>query len=214
MSKLNIELNSLIYAFAEVYYEASTNYFVYKGPLSSGESIDIDVSYNSPVWILVVPTNNSAYVSVKGTPSGPSSYSSSDNSQMLVAIIVPTVLGGTLLIIVIIVIIIWLLNKRMKMLQSQNNAATFTNNAANYDPHYKEYDSYQQNYDAKFIGYSDLKMGALQHPYPIHPSKRGNIYKIRSVPRKYSDTKTCFSNDPATERSTIGSKRVSGYNKR
>ena len=207
MTKINIELNSLIYANAEVYYEASTNYFVYKGPLLSGDSIDIDVSYNSPVWILVIPTSNSAYVSVTGTPSGPSNYSSSDSNQMLVAIIVPTVLGGTLLIIVIIIVVIWLMNRRIRMLHNQNNAATSTNYTLNYSQ------NNQEKYNEKYMSYYPVKMGALQFPYPPHPSKRESIYMIKSIPRKYSDTRTCYSNDPATERSTNGSRRVSTFKK-
>lgn len=94
---------------AEVYYELSTNYFTYKGSLTSGNSMDVSVSYYKPVWVLVTPSSSSAYVSITGTPTVSSSssrtYSSSDDS-VLVAILVPTLVGGGIFIFFIILIIV------------------------------------------------------------------------------------------------------------
>ena len=78
IKSITIDLSSLTNASAEVYYESSTNTFNYKGSLSSGCSMDVNVTYGNPVWVLATPSSSSAYISVKGTAS--SSYGSTSTS--------------------------------------------------------------------------------------------------------------------------------------
>ena len=73
---INIKIEDLTNANAEVYLESSSNNYEYKGSLSSGNSLKITIGSNNPVWVLVTPLSSSAYVSITGT----ASTSSTDNS--------------------------------------------------------------------------------------------------------------------------------------
>ena len=68
-------MSRLSNANAEIYYEASTNKFTYKGAILDGESMKIDTDYYDPVWVLVIPTNNNAYTEINALASGGTSPS-------------------------------------------------------------------------------------------------------------------------------------------
>ena len=182
---MTIKINSLINANAEVYYESSTNDYTYKGSLSSGGSMDVSVSYYDPVWVLVIPSSSSAYVSVTATTNysySSSSYSSDDS--YLVAIIVPTVVGGTLFIILIVIIIVWSARRRQRMIQYQNNMAAAVAHPVNSAPQPQlYYPPHQQNYSAGYANQSAVVMGTQQPTYPSTSTPRQNIYIIEPTPR-------------------------------
>ena len=75
---------------AEVYLESSTNSFTYKGSVSNGGSISVNVGYYDPVWVLVTPVSSSAYVRITATASS-SSTSDSTTGAILAAILVPAI---------------------------------------------------------------------------------------------------------------------------
>ena len=114
-------INSLSNANAEVYYESSTNSFSYKGSLTSGKSMNVDVSYYNPVWVLITPTASNAYASVKASAS--SSSSSSSSSTNLTSILVPVFVGGACWIGIIIFIIVWRYIRKRRMMQIYNSQA-------------------------------------------------------------------------------------------
>ena len=122
ISSLKIKINSMSNANAEVYYESPTDTYIYKGTLTSGNSMNISVSNYDPVWVLVTPSSNSAYVSVTATASESSntsySSSSSNDNSYLVAILVPTIVGGTYFIILIISLVVWSSIARKRQLQA------------------------------------------------------------------------------------------------
>ena len=179
---MTIKINSLVNANAEVYYESSTNDYTYKGSLSSGGSMDVSVSYYDPVWVLVIPSSSSAYVSVTATTNysySSSSYSSDDS--YLVAIIVPTVVGGTILIVFVVLIIVWSAIRRQRMLQYQNNLAAAVAHPANQAP--QLYYQHQQNYSVGYANQSAMPMGIQQPAYPNPPTSDQNVYIIEPIPR-------------------------------
>ena len=53
IKSVNVQIITLNNADAEIYYESSTNDYTYKGSVTSGNSLRIDVGYKDPVWILI-----------------------------------------------------------------------------------------------------------------------------------------------------------------
>ena len=170
----------MVNANAEVYYESSTNYYTYKGSLSSGGSMDVSVSYYSPVWVLVIPSSSSAFVNVTATTNYSYSSYSSDDSY-LVAIIVPTVVGGTILIVIVVLIIVWSAIRRQRMLQYQSNMAAAVAYHANQAP--QLYYPPQQNYSVGYTNQGAVVMGTQHSTYPFPQTPRQNVYIIEPTPR-------------------------------
>ena len=131
--------------------------------------MDVSVSYNDPVWILVTPTSSSAYVNVTATPSvsySSSSYSSSDDST-LVAILVPTIVGGFFFIIFIVFIIVWNIIRRKRLLEAQNNAMAAMVRTSAPAPQPQLY--YPPNYTPNYTQASQVQ--SVMHPMPpMQPS--------------------------------------------
>ena len=115
---MNIKINSLRNANAEVYYESTTNTYTYKGTISSGSSMDVSVDYYDPVWVLITPSSSSAYVSLTVTTND--SYSSYDYSAFVLAVTIPTVICGLYYIIIWVFLIIWFVSGTFVAHKAQN----------------------------------------------------------------------------------------------
>ena len=179
---MTLKTNSLINANAEVYYESYTNDYAYKGTLDSGGSMDVSVDYYNPVWVLVMPYNNSAYVSITATANYINSSNSSDNSY-LIAIIVPTVVGGSIFIIWITLIICWSVIRSRRNLQlHQNIAAAAIVYPANSTPQHQKFYPHQNNYNAGYVNQGAIIMGTQQPANPAHPTMNQNVYIIEPIP--------------------------------
>ena len=190
------------YATAEIYYESTTNSYTYKGSILSGDSMDVNVNYYNPVWVLVVPSSNNAYVSLTATQSFLySSTSYSDNGPYLAAIIVPTLIGGIILIIIMIWIIIWWVNSKMRNGQIQNESAVDAENPFEGASRPQIYYPPQQDYRIGIANQGVIEMEIPQPAWPAKSEKKQNIYMIESVPTRPSKPAGYNSVDPVLEAS-------------
>ena len=122
---------SLLNANAEVYVETSTNVYSYKGSVTSGNSINATIDALDPVWVLVTPTTNNAYVFILAYTYADSSTSSTSLSDGAVAaIVICTICCWCCCILIIGIIIGFSLVKKNQDLQRNQSADQYLNNSA------------------------------------------------------------------------------------
>ena len=174
-TNINIKIDSLISATVEVYCEPSLNSFTYKGLLTSGNSMDVSISSNNSVWILVTSTSNSAFVSITGTSTVsnstssnyPSNYpSNSTDYSKLVTILVPTLVWWFLIIIHNVCIIVWCAIRSKRHLEALKNAKdTNDNNSELVGKHFDSSNDNQAPIDP--VPISQSSYSTLQKTWPF-----------------------------------------------
>ena len=181
LNSINIKINSLSNANAEVYLESMINFYTYKGTLTSGNSMDVSVDFNDPVWVLITPTSSSAYVSVTGTASELSSSSSSTNSN-LVIILVPTLVGGSFLILLIVFIIVCNIIRRRRLQAAVNSANAAMAHSASPPPTPQLYNTPNQNYSYTNASQVPSMINASpQHSFMISSSQNNQNHILEPV---------------------------------
>ena len=200
MSSINIKINSLSNANAEVYLESTTNVYTYKGTLTSGKSMDVSVDYYDPVWVLITPTSSSAYVSVTGTASGSySSSSSSSTDSNLVIILVPTLVGGTFFILLIVFIIVCNIIRRRRLLAAISNANAAMAHSAAPQPKPTPQLYYPPNQNNSYTNASHIPSMINASPQPsfmVPSSQNDQIYILEPVSAHPTEQPIYLQTDP------------------
>ena len=143
--------------------------------------MDVSVSYNNPVWVLVIPSSSSAFVNVTATTNY--SYSSySYSSYDYIYIIIPTVVGGTMWIIWgVLIIVCCIISRKLRMLSQNNMAGAVIEYRENQAP--QLYYPPQQNNSVVYTNQGAVVMGTQYSTYPSPQTPRQNVYIIEPTPR-------------------------------
>ena len=175
-------MSSLFSAKAEVYVEYSNIIYYYQGSINFGESMNITLSSNYPVWVLVTPSSSNAYVSMTAS-SSPYYYVSSSTLPVLLIVILVIVsfCWWCFLFIIVPMIICNIILKKIRKSKKRKAQYTDTNQPITDEKNYQDEFPLDLNLP-KTIKKADTKTTYSIPRFPIQSSAReSNVHISQKV---------------------------------